>query len=126
MEKILLKNWTQSQTEPDILAVHLANDVVEIDMFVPANLFQFQGHFPDEPILPGVAQLDWAARLSGEYFCHHGRFSKLSRIKFLRLIRANSRLMLRMEIQHAKRRLRFSYQDDKAICSTGYLELAQE
>ena len=82
----------------------------------------FQGHFPDLPILPGVAQLGlvtrFAARLSGDA----GRTLKgVKKMKFMHLVRPGDRI--RIEIA-ALGEDRFSYSIAKGedLCSSGVLQ----
>ncbi len=55
----------------------------------------FQGHFPDNPILPGVVQVDWAIRFGQEAFGPLGDFQGMLNLKFMDLIRPGERLELR-------------------------------
>lgn len=123
MEKPSPTNWLESQTEPEILSESCNGNVVEVDILISADLFQFQGHFPGQPIFPGVAQLDWAARLSVKYFGDLGTIVGLSQIKFTNLIEPGNRLCLKLELQVEKRRIVFSYLRDDDKCSSGCLEL---
>ena len=60
------------------------------------DLLAFQGHFPGDPILPGVVQVDWAIRFGTEAFGPLGRFCGLDQVKFLGLIRPGERLQLQL------------------------------
>jgi 3-hydroxymyristoyl/3-hydroxydecanoyl-(acyl carrier protein) dehydratase len=115
--------WAESRTTPEILAEKREGAVVELEFFVPEELFQFQGHFPGEPILPGVAQLDWVGRFAKSAFGYDRGFCKLGQLKFSRLIRAGSHLRLRLEMDEEKGRLGFSYCEGGETCSSGFLEL---
>lgn len=119
-------SWAKSLTEPEIRTETVSPDRVELTLFLPADLFQFKGHFPDQPILPGVAQLDWAARLSERYFGHSGNFRKLGQLKFSKLISAGKTVTLRLHHMTEKRRIQFSYEIGEEVCSSGFLELAEE
>ena len=54
---------------------------------IPENSPWFSGHFPDDPILPGIAQLDMVAAAVAEFRQENLWIKKLSRIKFRKLIR---------------------------------------
>ena len=60
------------------------------------DLLVFQGHFPGDPILPGVVQVDWAIRFGTEAFGPLGRFRGLEQVKFLGLIRPGERVELQL------------------------------
>ena len=47
----------------------------------------FEGHFPEEPILSGLLQVDWAIRLGREAFGFAGAFHGLEHLKFMAPIR---------------------------------------
>ena len=115
--------WSDTPHFPEIRAQRQEGDAVEFELFVGADLFQFQGHFPDEPVLPGVAQIDWAVRLGRKHFELAGTITRMGQLKFSRLIVADSLLLLRLEWNQEKRRLLFSYRDGDETCSSGYFEL---
>lgn len=123
MDKLPLKKWSQSQTAPEILTLQRNGDQIEIEILVSPYLFQFQGHFPDQPIFPGVAQLDWVARISAEYFDNPGEIIGLRQIKFASLIEPGNRLCLKLELQREKNRIAFTYSRDEQLCSSGFLDL---
>ena len=49
---------------------------------VDANLAVFDGHFPDRPVLPGIAQVDWAIAWGRERFGVAAPFLRLEALKF--------------------------------------------
>lgn len=57
---------------------------VRLTLEVPAGLAWFDGHFPHEPILPGVAQVGWAIGHAREQFGLDRDPSRIDRVKFLR------------------------------------------
>ena len=115
--------WSNIRNFPEIRSKQREGDIIEIELFVDAGLFQFLGHFPNEPVLPGVAQIDWAAQLGREHFGLAGPFTRMGQLKFSRLIVADSLLFLRLEWNREKHRLIFSYRDGGETCSSGYFEL---
>lgn len=125
MTKTLESGWEESRTEPEILSVRTAPDSVKLDLYLPPDLFQFKGHFPGQPILPGVAQLDWAARYSAEYFSLPGAFRRLGQLKFNKLIEAGAKVTLLLEFLPVKNRVQFSFSDEEGICSSGHLDLGE-
>lgn len=115
--------WSNTRHFPEIRSQRREGDIIELDLFVDSGLFQFQGHFPNEPVLPGVAQIDWAARLGREHYGLTGTITRLGQLKFSRLIVADRILLLRLEWNEATQRLVFSYRDGDEACSSGYFEL---
>ncbi len=67
---------------------------IHTEVQVPAESHWFSGHFPGEPILPGIAQLgivyDTVCRAGG------GRFgiTGFSRVKFKKIIRPGDRMQI--------------------------------
>lgn len=118
--------WSDTPHLPEIQAERRDGAVIEFDLFVDAGLFQFQGHFPNEPVLPGVAQIDWAARLGREHFDLSGTITRLGQLKFSKLIVADSQILLRLEWNEEKQRLLFSYKEGEETCSSGFFELTAQ
>lgn len=57
----------------------------------------FDGHFSGSPILPGVAQIDWAIRFARELFSLPEGFSRLDQIKFHDWIGAGTQIELTLQ-----------------------------
>ncbi|MDZ5459473.1 AMP-binding protein [Azohydromonas lata] len=55
-----------------------------VELLLDAGLRVFDGHFPGAPILPGVAQIDWAVALGRECFALAGGFQRADALKFQR------------------------------------------
>ena len=81
------------------------------------ELEAFQGHFPGDPILPGVVLVDWAIRLGEAQFGPLGAFRGLSQVKFLAPVRPGEALELNLEL--APGRLRFRYQSGAEAKASG-------
>lgn len=69
----------------------------ELTLLVDSALPQFDGHFPGYPMLPGVAQLDWALMFGHECFDIAGHFAGMEALKFQRVIAPGTRLTLALE-----------------------------
>lgn len=54
----------------------------------------FSGHFPDEPILPGIAQLSMVMETIKMAFRDQIRITALKRVRFKKIVRPESRLMI--------------------------------
>lgn len=61
------------------------------------GLSVFKGHFPIAPILPGVAQLDWALMLGRRCFALPDGFVRLEVLKFVRPVVPGTKLHLSLQ-----------------------------
>lgn len=61
------------------------------------GLSAFNGHFPIAPILPGVAQLDWALMLGRHCFSLPDAFVRLEVLKFVRPVVPGTKLHLSLQ-----------------------------
>ncbi len=74
----------------------------------------FSGHFPGVPLLPGVAQVDWALKLARLHLpavaAQGGGFQSLAGLKFRRVIVPGTTLML--ELSWSAPALSFHYRSE--------------
>ncbi|WP_158780431.1 3-hydroxyacyl-ACP dehydratase FabZ family protein [Pantoea sp. BAV 3049] len=82
----------------------------EILLRADADLFWFRGHFPGQPILPGVAQLDWVMHYGLKLLAPGYVFSSVENIKFQQPILPDSTLKLTLSWNSARNWLLFDYQ----------------
>ncbi len=89
---------------------------------VTADLAVLEGHFPNEPIVPGLAQLLWADKLSLRVFAHHTATAEIRNLKFARLIVPGTRLRVALvhELQ-TRSRVAFRFTSDAGTHSSGVL-----
>jgi len=83
---------------------------------IDRSLACFAGHFPGQPIVPGVAQLDWAIGFGREAFDIRGAFEGVDALKFQRVIAPGMVVTLSLEWRGAT--LAFRFESD-ATHSTG-------
>jgi len=82
---------------------------VELSLTIPENLYYFQGHFPQAPILPGVAQLDWVMNYLATYFSTDSeKLVSVDALKFQHIVRPGYRVTLTLE-QVKENKYAFSY-----------------
>ena len=91
---------------------------------VEAQHHVFQGHFPDDPILPGLAQVDWAIRLGEQAFGPLGAFTGLSNLKFMQIIKPGESIELQLTHNAAKGALAFEFLGDSGRKSSGIINFA--
>jgi acyl-CoA synthetase (AMP-forming)/AMP-acid ligase II/3-hydroxymyristoyl/3-hydroxydecanoyl-(acyl carrier protein) dehydratase len=110
--------------EPEIRAIRREGNRVELDLFNPSNLIQLDGHFPGMPIIPGVAQIDWAVKLAARHLDLPIEAATDYQVKFQRLTLPETFVTLTLVHDAARRRLNFSYQRDADVLTSGTIRLA--
>ena len=79
----------------------------------------FDGHFPGEPILSGLVQVDWAIRLGREAFGFTGTFRALEHLKFQAPIQPAEPVELRLSWDATQGHLDFLYAGQGGRKSSG-------
>jgi 3-hydroxyacyl-[acyl-carrier-protein] dehydratase len=64
------------------------------DIEVPPDSLWFSGHFPGEPVLPGIAQLGMVLDAINQSSNQNMRISSVSRVRFKQIIRPNDQLKI--------------------------------
>ena len=109
--------------EPEIRAIRREGNRVELDLFNPSDLIQLDGHFPGMPIIPGVAQIDWAVKLAARHLDLPIEAATDYQVKFQRLTLPETFVTLTLVHDAARRRLSFSYQRDADVLTSGTIRL---
>ncbi len=97
------------------------NARAEIDLAIAADLVVFDGHFPDAPILPGVAQVDWAGSFAAMCFNLPPRFVRADALKFSRPIFPGATVRLSLTWHAEQRMLAFAYASAEGSHASGQL-----
>ena len=66
---------------------------------VPGTFSGYRGHFPGNPILPGIVQLSFIRRLAERRLGHPLRLAGVRRIKYLRVITPDMPVMLKLDLE---------------------------
>ncbi|MBO0759428.1 MAG: acyl-CoA synthetase, partial [Bradyrhizobiaceae bacterium] len=106
-------------TDPELRAVRPLADGAEFDLFISPDLACLDGHFPDMPIVPGVALIDWAVKLAARHLSFPIENAQSFRVKFQRVIVPNT--VITLSLRHAPpwSRLNFQYSSGSEIVSQG-------
>jgi len=81
----------------------------------------FEGHFDNQPVLPGVVQLDWAERLARELFALQPAFVGLDQLKFQQVIRPGSSVDIELTVNADGSELRFALSSERGAHASGKL-----
>ncbi|BAJ04067.1 ApeI family dehydratase [Shewanella violacea] len=111
---------------PKILSKECDGDAIIFRLFIAADLPFFNGHFPEQPVLPGVTQLDWAIRLGCQHFGYPKNIATLEVLKFQQLMLPDSEVTLEISENKPKTKLIFRYFDGDKRFASGRLTLATE
>lgn len=106
---------------PEILHKNINENKAILDIFIPKELFYFKGHFPENPILPGITQLHWAVHYAKNCFNISGIITRCPIIKFTDLIQPEMNLTLTLEIFPIDSYILYEYKSDEQTYSTGRL-----
>ncbi len=109
----------ESLVKPIVLSVVQSENQVEMDLQVPEDLRYFQGHFPGHPVLPGVAQVDWAADYGMQYFRPQAPFSRLEAVKFHEFILPKAQVKLTLTYRPEQQKITFAFTGEQCKHSSG-------
>jgi len=94
----LLEDAAARPLLPEQTVLQRSATQVSLQLRVPPELLYFEGHFPDTPILPGVAQVNWALELGRQYFALAPDCIGMQALKFQRVIAPGA--VIHMELEH--------------------------
>lgn len=105
---------------PPVVAIDARGDTISIELDVTTGLGWFRGHFPGQPVLPGVIQLHWAAETAAILFGLEGPPQHVKRLKFSNVIVPPRVVELHLE-KHGDREVQFRVQGEGLQNSQGRL-----
>lgn len=110
---------------PDDLPPHRllghSDTTAEIVIVLDPSLVWFEGHFPGEPILAGVAQIHLARRFAEELWPLPPLAGTVRRLKFRRLIRPGDDVHLHLEHLADGSAIRFRFEVEGGVASAGVI-----
>lgn len=102
-------------------------DHAEITLHLNPTLFWFQGHFAVQPLLPGVAQLDWVMHYATTLLAPGFRFHSMPNVKFQAPLLPDNIVTLALHWQADRGTLAFRFErhdgDARAVASSGKIKL---
>ena len=112
-----------SEFEFGELSWEAADTSVRVSVGVPATLRYFDGHFPHDPIVPGVAQLGPLAETQARRaWPELGAIGSVKRLKFMQALRPND--MLSLSLTRAGDKVTFALFNGELECTRGTLVFA--
>lgn len=70
-----------------------------VTLEVPERLSYLAGHFPDQPVVPGVVMVQWAVTLAEEHLALDGEFRDLERVRFPQPLLPGERATLELALE---------------------------
>ena len=111
-------------TLPTVNWLERGDHAARLEFTADADLAMFDGHFPEAPVLPGVAQLDWAVHFGREAFKPAGEPLRIEQLKFQALVRPDMRVTLALEWAPEAGALTFRYTSAAGTHASGRLVFA--
>jgi acyl-coenzyme A synthetase/AMP-(fatty) acid ligase len=91
----------------------------EVHIAFAPTLVWFKGHFPGEPVLPGIAQVHLAAQWAEKLWDWRPQGANLSRLKFRRIVRPGDEVRLKLTRDTTRGQLQFAYHLGDVVASEG-------
>ncbi|MET1027219.1 MAG: hypothetical protein ABWY00_08630 [Dongiaceae bacterium] len=110
--------------EPELRSKRTTSEGIELDLFIPVTLRQLDGHFPNLPIVPGVAQIDWAAKYAARHLNLGDGVAMSLQVKFRRVMAPGNEVTLVLKHQPQRRRMSFAYRQQDEVLASGSFALA--
>lgn len=97
------------------------NQHLSLTLDLKSTLGVLKGHFPQQPVVPGIAQVTWAVHFARQHLDVTGGFQQLGNIKFSSVIMPPAKVELDLDWHAQKSRLSFCYTaaDIERIHSSG-------
>ena len=115
----LLEREPALQTTPRRRLLEKSTERAVFELTGPSNLLYFDGHFPGQPILPGVVQLDWVIRFGRECFELPAEFRAVHGLKFRRVIPPDTPFILELDHRAGTAALDFKILSDLGTHASG-------
>ena len=105
--------------EPELRSERRSDEKVTLELFISPELQCLRGHFPGLPVVPGVAQLDWAVKFAARVFDLPLASADRFQIKFKQVTTAPSDVTLTLRHLQPQRKVAFEYTQGDAVVSQG-------
>lgn len=105
---------------PRIVSVAADSGYVRVMLDISSDLSWFRGHFPQQPVLPGVVQLHWAVLIAQACFDVCGVPMEIKRLKFKKVFTPPQELELTVYL-HSRNEVQFGFSGQGEQYSEGRL-----
>ncbi len=104
---------------PEIIEQQCEADHASLVIRVDHGLACLRGHFPDLPVVPGVAQLHWAIHFGQQLFALSDEVNGIEAVKYQELMQPGMVATLTLRYDQVKQKLTFTIADDHRRFSSG-------
>ncbi len=119
LEKLFVKD----DRLPRVLAAtQLDSNSIELTLDIASNLPWFSGHFPGQPILPGVASTFIVHQMAVIWLGLKGQFIGMDAVKYQAIIKPDDQVQLSLKWNSDTQRLTYCYLCNEIKCGTGKLK----
>jgi acyl-coenzyme A synthetase/AMP-(fatty) acid ligase/3-hydroxymyristoyl/3-hydroxydecanoyl-(acyl carrier protein) dehydratase len=119
--------FSASIKSPAIIATTSGNDISTFLLEISDNLECLKGHFEKFPLVPGVAQLEWAIDIGLNHFgIEKRRFSSMEQVKFRDFLKPSQIIELEITRNAENNSLKFKYLQGDSIFSTGTIKFHKD
>lgn len=106
---------------PAIRQIEVDGDRCSASLFIGSSLNIFDGHFPNLPVVPGVAELSWVDHFAREAYGDEISFAAIEALKFRRLLRPGTTCTLDLSYDREIGRIEFLIKDGEDVFCSGRL-----
>ncbi|MFG0517240.1 ApeI family dehydratase [Kluyvera intermedia] len=108
---------------------HTESQQLDVVLCLDPDLLWFRGHFAVQPLLPGVAQIDWVMHYATTILLSGWHFQQLQNVKFQSPLLPGATVTLTLNWHAERQILSFSYHrhdgDARHIASSGKIRLCR-
>jgi len=124
---LLVQLLSQDTTRfPQILECDYQDEAVDLQLRIPRGLVYFSGHFPEQPILPGVTQLAWVEHFGKLFFDIALPFLRMEVIKFKKIIRPGDIIQMKLNWKTDNNKLYFELSSVSDSHSSGRMVYGEQ
>jgi 3-hydroxymyristoyl/3-hydroxydecanoyl-(acyl carrier protein) dehydratase len=116
--RAILDAWCQ---EPAVSSWKANDRELEAKIVFPPDAECFNGHFPEFPILPGVAQLFFIRYFASQVFHDFPQTATYRRLKFQKIVLPSKEVVLSV-VRKGEEAFSFSMSVPTGLCSSGLIE----
>jgi len=114
------------QRAPQIVYCDFQQQTVDLHCRILPSLVYFDGHFPEQPVLPGVTQLAWAERLAKLFFTIDAPFLRMEVVKFKKIIQPEEVITITLTWKPDNNKLYFEMNSEQYAHSSGRIVYGEQ